>query len=123
VVLSIAAMSLRGRTDEAAYKTFESRLRAMAETQTLLTQANWSSVDLRELAARIAIDPFSGSANRIRLDGPRVHVPAQFTLPLALSLHELSTNATKYGALACDTGRVDIRWSVSKMADRTESFI
>lgn len=114
VVLSLASSSLRGRTDEAAYKTFENRLRAMAETQSLLSQSNWSSVDFGELAARIVLDPFSASATRISLDGPSLHLPGQFTLPLALSLHELSTNATKYGALACDTGRVDIRWGLSR---------
>ena len=86
----------------------------MAETQSLLTQWNWSSVDFRELAARIVLDPFSGSATCVRLHGPSVYIPSQFTLPLALSLHELSTNATKYGALACATGRVDMRWGLSE---------
>jgi two-component sensor histidine kinase len=113
VVLSIAGRSLRGKTDEAAYKSFENRLRAMAETQSLLTQANWSSVDFRDLVSKIAVGPFCGPGDRIRIEGPSVPVPAHFTMPLALSLHELSTNASKYGALASETGRVDIRWRLS----------
>jgi two-component sensor histidine kinase len=114
VVISLAARSLRGRTDEAAYKAFENRLRAMADTQSLLTQSNWSSVDFRELVTRIAVAPFCGPGDRFRLEGPSVPVPAQFTLPLALSLHELSTNASKYGALASETGHVDIRWCLGR---------
>ena len=114
VVLSIAGRSLRGRTDEAAFKSFENRLRAMAETQSLLTQANWLSVDFRDLVSKIAVAPFCGPGDRIRIEGPSVSVPAQFTMPLALSLHELSTNASKYGALASETGRVDIRWALSR---------
>jgi GAF domain-containing protein len=51
VVISLAARSLRGRTEEAAYQAFENRLRAMADTQSLLTQSNWSSVDFRELVS------------------------------------------------------------------------
>jgi two-component sensor histidine kinase len=114
VVISLAARSLRGQTDEAAYNAFENRLRAMADTQSLLTQSNWSSVDFRELVSRIAVVPFCGPGDRIRLEGPSVPVPAQFTLPLALSLHELSTNASKYGALASETGHVDIRWDLGR---------
>lgn len=114
VVISLASRSLRGRTEDAAYKAFENRLRAMADTQNLLTQSNWSSVDFRELVSRIAVAPFCGPGDRFRLEGPRVRVPAQFTLPLALSLHELSTNASKYGALTSESGHVDIRWDLGR---------
>jgi len=114
VVISLASRSLRGRTEDAAYKAFENRLRAMADTQNLLTQSNWSSVDFRELVSRIAVAPFCGPGDRFRLEGPLVPVPAQFTLPLALSLHELSTNASKYGALTSESGHVDIRWDLGR---------
>jgi two-component sensor histidine kinase len=114
VVISLAARSLRGRSDEAAYTAFENRLRAMADTQSLLTQANWSSVDFRELVSRIAVAPFCGPGDRFHLEGPSVPVPAQYTLPLALSLHELSTNASKYGALTSESGHVDIRWDLGR---------
>jgi two-component sensor histidine kinase len=110
VVLSIAANTIRPRTEEAGYKAFEDRLVALSKTQELLTQTHWSSVDLRELVTHIAVQPFAGKESRFSLQGPSTHFPARLTLPFALSLHELCTNAAKYGALKNEQGRILIDW-------------
>jgi two-component sensor histidine kinase len=122
VVQALASNSLRDRCDEDAYEAFEARLRAMADTQTLLTQSNWSSVYFRDLAEKIVVAPFASMKKCIRLNGPNIKVPADFTLSLALSLHELSTNAAKYGALAADKGQVDIQWGLSPSGERQPEF-
>ncbi len=109
VVLSIASTTIRNHTDEANYRAFENRVIALARTQNLLTQSNWSSVDTRDLITEIAVTPF-GDKHRFRLDGPDLRIPARLTLPFALSLHELCTNAAKYGALTNDSGRVSVEW-------------
>jgi len=110
VVLSIASTTLRNRTDESSYRAFENRVIALSKTQNLLTQSHWSSVDTRELVNEIAVAPFADKQNRFQLQGPALRIPARLTLPFALSLHELCTNAAKYGALTNDRGRVLVEW-------------
>jgi two-component sensor histidine kinase len=109
VVLSIAASTLRGHSEEAAYKTFQDRLIALSKAQDLLTQSGWSSVNLHELVNN-AVTPFVSGPQRISVAGPTAKIPARLTLPFALLLHELCTNASKYGALTNDKGRVSVTW-------------
>ncbi len=56
----------------------------------------------------------TGSDKRLRVDGPKVRLPQQYTVPLALTLHELSTNAAKHGSLSSPTGQVDLTWTYSR---------
>jgi two-component sensor histidine kinase len=109
VVLSIAASTLRGHSEEAAYKTFQDRLIALSKAQDLLTQSGWSSVNLHEVVSN-AVTPFVSGPERISVRGPTAKIPARLTLPFALLLHELCTNASKYGALTNDKGRVSVNW-------------
>ncbi len=86
------------------------RIRSLASSHTLLTDNNWSGIGLRqvmlsELAAY-------ADANRVTLDGPDIYLPAETALPLALAIHEMTTNAAKYGALSVATGHVAARWHV-----------
>jgi two-component sensor histidine kinase len=110
VVHSIASSTLRSHTDTHYYKTFEDRLIALSKAQDLLTQASWSTVDLHELITAVAIAPFATDPARFRFEGPRTRLPARLAAPFALSLHELCTNASKYGALTRDDGRILIEW-------------
>jgi two-component sensor histidine kinase len=110
VILSISGSTLRGKSEPAAYAAFEERLIALSKAQNLLTQSGWSNVSLHELVTG-AINPFATGQQRLSVQGPDANVPARLTLPFALSLHELCTNAAKYGALATETGRVSIDWT------------
>jgi two-component sensor histidine kinase len=110
VVSSIASSTLRPHVEKSRYVDFEQRLLALAQVQSLLTQTNWAGIGMLDLIKNVATIPFKSADDRFRLNGPPVHLPAQLTLPFALSIHELCTNAVKYGSLSIDTGRVEINW-------------
>jgi two-component sensor histidine kinase len=116
VILSISGSTLRGRSEPAAYKAFEERLVALSKAQNLLTQSGWSNVNLHELVTG-AVSPFVTDQQRLSVEGPAANIPARLTLPFALSLHELCTNASKYGALATDKGRISINWTYTAEND------
>jgi two-component sensor histidine kinase len=121
VVLSISGSTLRRHSEEAAYKTFQERLIALSKAQDLLTQSGWSSVDLRELVNN-ALTPFIADSKRLSVEGPTANIPARLTLPFALLLHELCTNASKYGALTTENGRISISWDYPR-ADKDRKFL
>jgi HWE histidine kinase len=88
---------------------FLSRLLALGEAHELLTTENWDRAFLGEVVGR-AIKPFQSGEERFVIEGPAVWVPAQTSLTLTLCLHELATNAVKYGALSNGTGLVHVAW-------------
>jgi two-component sensor histidine kinase len=113
-ILSIANQTMAdGGTLAAFQKAFTGRIRALSETQNLLTRTNWTGVTMRDvLRAEIAPYLKQGSAN-FTLDGPEVMLTPRAALSLALVAHELTTNAGKYGALSQPAGRVAVRWGVA----------
>jgi two-component sensor histidine kinase len=91
------------------------RFHALGHTHDLLSEAGLAEASLRdviltELAPHIADD--SGNAN-VTANGPAVMLKPQAALFLALVIHELATNATKYGALSAADGRIDIAWTIA----------
>jgi two-component sensor histidine kinase len=114
IVQSLSAQTLRGdRPTAAARADFESRLMALASAHVLMTEAQWRSVGIRELVER-TVEPFAQGAGapRFRLDGRDAALPPKSAVAFALAVHELCTNAAKYGALSADQGRVDIGWRI-----------
>lgn len=110
IVQSIASQTLRGATDlQAAREALESRIGSLARAHDLLTDRSWSGADLAAVVAR-ALEPFE--ASRLEVSGPTVDVPPRHALALSMALHELATNAAKYGALSNAAGRVQVRWTV-----------
>jgi two-component sensor histidine kinase len=92
------------------------RMDALARTHDLLFESHWRGAELRSLAA--ALQPFGGArAEAIEIDGAPVALSARQALSLSLVLHELATNAAKYGALSVPHGRVRLSWEVEP-ADR-----
>lgn len=92
-------------------RVFSDRLRGLSESTNLLLRDNWLGAPLRELIeAQIA--PF-GAVRRFDIDGPNVRLSAKAVQSLGLALHELCTNALKYGALSSEGGRVSIRWEMA----------
>jgi PAS domain S-box-containing protein len=100
----------------AAVQAFESRLGALAAAHGLLTRSNWGNTSLAELASE-TLKATWAQDSRIHLKGPRVILPAKQAVTLAMALHELCTNAIKYGALSVATGCVELHWKVSTGPD------
>ncbi|WP_420410399.1 sensor histidine kinase [Hoeflea sp.] len=107
-VQSIVSQTLRSAPDPAtARKNIGARLAALSKAHNLLSAQEWSSTDLAEIIGQeVAVfDP-----ERISLDGPRFTLSPKASISLAMLVHELATNAVKYGALSSDTGNVAITW-------------
>lgn len=114
VVQAIAQQSFReaGAPPEAR-RAFQGRLSAMAQAHNLLTRSHWSPTPLQEVATE-AVAVCGAASARIQIGGPAVMLAPRQALSLAMALHELSTNALKYGALSVDTGRVDLKWGLDE---------
>jgi two-component sensor histidine kinase len=113
-----AALRLTPRHDAAAYaKAIEGRVAALARAQTLLAEDRWRGASLQallegELAPFVSLRGDT-TGPRAELRGPPVLLPPALTQPLAMALHELATNAVKYGALSVATGRVSVSWRIA----------
>ncbi len=112
VVQGLARQTFRstGSVPEAQAR-FEGRLVALAHAHDLLTRSSWTSASLEELVRSTL--PLRQERPQIGLCGPTVALAPKQTLALALALHELFTNALKYGALMHEEGRIAISWSVA----------
>lgn len=114
VVQAIAMQTLRGPGERDARDAFILRITALARGHDLLAREGWDAASLDQLVAE-AIVPFGGSERfELQPAATEVKLPAQQALAIALALHELSTNAAKYGALSQPAGRVAIVWGLSK---------
>lgn len=117
VVQSVASQTLRQAEDTgSAARALAARLSALGEATNVLTASSWESADLTRLVQQ-ALAPHGGVGERIRIAGPRIILNPQVTLALALALHELATNAAKYGALSTSTGYIDLSWGVTDGAE------
>jgi PAS domain S-box-containing protein len=114
VVQSIASQSFRSApTKEAGLEAFSGRLRALAAATELLTRGDWQTVAIREIVSEI-VRPYADEHDgRIQLEGPETYISSKHAVSLSMALHELSTNAVKYGALSTGGGQVDITWAKS----------
>jgi len=111
VMQSIANQTFKGvRTTAEAKKAFEGRLIALAFAHDLLTRSNWESASLADLAAD-TLQARGANKERITLAGPPVLLSPRQALALAMALHELFTNAAKYGALSNEAGKIEITWT------------
>jgi two-component sensor histidine kinase len=116
-VQAIAGQTLRNGGPD-ALDGFIARLHALGEAHDLLTTENWDWAPLREVVTR-AVKPFQASQpDRFTCEGPAVWLPAQTSLTLTMCLHELATNAVKYGALSNGSGRVQLGWEPIDDGDR-----
>lgn len=110
MVQAIATQTLRGVTEKDAVAAFRRRVHAIASAHNVLLQQNWSSAPVGAV-----VDAVLGSFEmneRLDISGPEIVLGPRSTLSLSLLLHELATNALKYGALSTEKGRVAIGWRV-----------
>jgi len=113
VVMSLAAQTLRRSTTMQEFsEVFMGRIEALTASYTLLSRESWVSVALRDVLAE-EIRPFmSAEHNNFELSGPALKLAPQGALALGMAIHELATNALKYGALSVPQGKVRIAWRV-----------
>ncbi len=111
IVQAIALRTLRSSSEDER-TAFTARLQALAGIHELLTLESWNRASLRAVVNSV-IEPFQeGNSQQFLITGPdSVWLAANKALPLAMALHELATNAVKFGALSSPTGRVRIDWS------------
>ncbi|HEV2747344.1 MAG TPA: HWE histidine kinase domain-containing protein [Allosphingosinicella sp.] len=113
IVQSIASQTFKGEAIAAAVRqAFESRLAALASAHDLLTAENWEAAPLREVVDKSGFG-CGAPAGRVTVEGPDIRVQPRTAVSIAMALHELWTNAVKYGALSGDSGRIAVRWQIS----------
>jgi PAS domain S-box-containing protein len=113
-VQGIAFQTLKGDISVAEGRArFESRLMALSRTHNLLTEQNWGRASLERVVAD-ALEHLAGDQGRFEVSGPPLWLTPRAALALSLALHELGTNAVKYGALSNEGGTVSIRWRVDE---------
>lgn len=108
----VVKQSLQGAGVDDQMRTIEARLRALAAAQDVLTQAQEKNVDIRSVV-NATLAPHIPPDDRIDITGPAYLLNSQQVIGLSLALHELATNAAKYGALSNDTGQVTIEWTAA----------
>lgn len=116
VIHAVAVQTFRrARSVEEGLEIFEARLMAIAAAHNVLTTDNWLGADIRPVIEN-AVMPFG--RGRFEIEGPALWLPPKKVLALSMALHELLTNAAKYGALSVADGNVRITWHVDQTADR-----
>ena len=115
VVISLASQTLRrSGTLEEFSGAFLGRVQALTGTYTLLSRESWSNVQLQEIVAE-ELRPFMATdRTNIHIDGPAVFLDPRGALALGMAIHELATNAAKYGALSVPAGDVAVTWAVER---------
>ncbi|MCJ2071772.1 PAS domain S-box protein [Methylobacterium sp. J-030] len=117
MVQGIAGQTLRTVPDQAPVKAFTERLIALAQAHDVLMQDSWVAAPIRSVVEKVLT--LQTSLDRFRIAGPGLALAPQATLSLSLLLHELTTNAVKYGALSVEGGVVSVGWRIEEAAERT----
>lgn len=111
---AIGAQTFRNADDlEQAQDKFTGRIMALARANDLLTGEKWVGASLRDVIAMTLEGYTSDDPSRRRVSGPRVRLASKTALSLSMALHELATNANKYGAGSTDLGQISVTWTVS----------
>ncbi len=118
VVQAIAAQTLRGHVGEEFIARFSGRLAALAAAHNLLVQTEWKGADLGALARSQLEAHVLENPDRVRFEGEPILLPADLATPFGLVVHELATNAAKYGALSKPGGVVHVNWSIRRRNDK-----
>lgn len=112
MILAITSQSLRRLTEQGPVQALQNRLRAMSAANDILLQQDWQAAKIGDIALAVARE--TGLPERLHISGPEVLLDAQTTLNLTMMLHELGTNALKYGAFSVPDGRVNLTWSTEE---------
>jgi PAS domain S-box-containing protein len=103
----------QGDTPDALKKAIGGRIQALASVHAMLAQSHWAGADIRSLVAE-ELSPYSPEGElRAQLIGPNLRLKPRSAQTVAIALHELTTNAVKYGSLSVPAGRVQVEWSLA----------
>ncbi|SDP10273.1 sensor histidine kinase [Afipia sp. GAS231] len=116
ILQSIATQTFRSAS-RAEREKFEGRLGALAEAHNLLSQEKWQGSELQDVVAGVLRPYLLNSPERMRMFGPKVPLSPRLAVILSMIVHEIATNAAKYGALSNDTGTVALDWEVLEEGD------
>jgi two-component sensor histidine kinase len=109
VLGAVATQTFRDVSSKADLEKYQGRLAAFGRAHDLLTAANWAAALLEDVISA-ALSPYRTGEGRFTVSGPPLVVKSRQALALSLAIHELATNALKYGALSVTSGRVSITW-------------
>jgi two-component sensor histidine kinase/CheY-like chemotaxis protein len=120
-VSAVASQSLRTATSiEHGQRAIENRLLALGRAHDLLMQVRWANSSIVNTIRR-AIEPYDNeAAGRFSISGPDIGITSGAVIALAMTLNELCTNTTKFGALSLSTGRVEIEWTIDDKSQRLQ---
>ena len=119
IVQSLAQQTFKGESSpEEARAAFDARLAALAAAHNLLTRKNWEPTSLLETVTTSISATVGNRTSRVKVEGPDILLSPQTAVSIAMAVHELCTNAIKYGALSGDRGRVRVKWIIEGEADR-----
>jgi two-component sensor histidine kinase/CheY-like chemotaxis protein len=114
VVQSIVRLT-NAPTRDAYVAAIDGRIKALARAHTLLSEFRWQGADLKRLVSE-EVEHYHAEGTTVRIGGPMVTLAPERAQAMALSLHELATNAAKYGALSTSGGELDVHWSLESDA-------
>jgi two-component sensor histidine kinase len=100
-------------TSDGLKELIEGRIEALAKVHTLFVESRWAGAEIHRLATEELLAYSGENATRVRIDGPTVMLEPSTAQAAAISLHELATNAVKYGSLSAAGGHVEISWTVT----------
>jgi two-component sensor histidine kinase len=116
IVQSIVLQTLRASSNPMEVRdALQSRLIALSSAHDVLNRESWEGAELAAVVAA-ALDAHAG-AGQVHAEGPAVWLPPSFAMSMTLILHELATNAAKYGALSAANGHVRLGWAVQKAGE------
>jgi PAS domain S-box-containing protein len=111
-VQAIAAQTLRGaEADPSLRERLEARLLALSNAHNILTEESWEGAEIRQIVTR-ALEPHA-DPERLRIEGPALRISPKAAVAIAMGIHELATNAVKYGAFSNETGCVELNWRIT----------
>ncbi len=111
ILQAIAVQTFRSAS-RAEREKFEGRLGALAEAHNLLSQEKWQGSELQDVVRRVMQPYLLNNPERMRMFGPKVPLSPRLAVVLSMIVHEIATNAAKYGALSNDTGTIALDWEV-----------
>src|SRR5690606_27966009 len=111
-LVQASAQNVDTKSAEEMAKVLADRLQSLSRAHELLLETQWSGASLKSMVER-ELEPYRiGETGNITIKGSDVLLPPQCTSVVAMALHELATNAAKYGALSSPKGKLDVRWSM-----------
>jgi len=117
ILQAIAAQTFRSATRSEREK-FEGRLGALAEAHNLLSQEKWQGSGLADVIERVLQPYVLTNPERVKMFGPEVPLSPRLAVVLSMIVHEIATNAAKYGALSNDSGNVTVDWEILEEVPR-----